>query len=197
MTEGSTATGFAYRVIFKGWTTFGVATITERDGSLVERVLEDHGSAACVLPYDPVRRVALLVVQTRVGPIGAGLPGELAEAPAGGLDDDLPVAAAIREAFEEAGVRLQTLEPIGSPFTMPSISTERLHLFLAPYADEDRIGAGGGLAHEGEYVTVEEVALADLAASAAAGTIGDLKTLALVQALMLRHPHLFAPAAKV
>ncbi len=197
MTEASETAGFAFRVIFKGWTTFGVATIAERDGTLVDRALEDHGSAACVMPYDPARRVALLVVQMRVGPIGAGLPGLLAEAPAGGLDDDEPEAAAIREAFEETGLRLRTLEPIGSPFTMPSISTERLHLFLAPYAPKDRVAAGGGLAHEGEQLTIEEVPLSDLAARAAAGTLDDLKTLVLVQALMLRQPHLFTPPAAV
>ena len=36
-----------------------------------------------------------------------------------------------------------------------------------------------------------EVPLAGLAADAAAGTIADMKTLVLVQALQLRHPDLF------
>ncbi len=187
------------RVIHRGWTTYGIATLSERDGSRVERAFEDHGAAACVLPYDPVRRVALTVRQRRVGPVLVGEPGDLAEAPAGGIEGgeqpEDPAAAALREALEEAGVRLRALEPVGCPYTMPSISTERLYLYLATYEAADRVAAGGGLAGEGEQLLVEEVALADLAADAAAGTLRDLKTLVLVLTLQLRRPELFEPRA--
>ena len=185
--------GVAKDVIYRGWTTFGVATFAEHDGTLVRRVFEDHGSAAVVLPYDPVRRLALIVRQRRVGPILCGEASDLAEAPAGGLDADNPETAAIREAYEEAGLRLHSLERVGAPFTMPSISTEQLHLFLASYGAEDRVAPGGGLEEEGEQIVIEEMPLADLAAHAAAGTLADLKTLVLVMALQLRRPELFAP----
>ncbi len=186
------------RVLYRGWTTFGVATISERDGNTVVRVFEDHGEASCVLPYDAERRVALLVRQLRVGPLLCGEAGEMDEAPAGGIEagsGESPPAAARREVFEETGVRLGTLEPVGAPYPMPSISTERLHLYLAPYAMTDRVATGGGLAGEGEQIVVEEVALADLAARAATGAIDDLKTLVLVLSLQLRHPELFATSA--
>ena len=185
------------RVLYRGWTTFGVATVAERDGSTVDRVFEDHGEASCVLPYDAARGVALLVRQLRVGPLLRGDPGEMSEAPAGGIGAaggacEPPETAARREVFEETGVRLGALEPVGAPYPMPSISTERLHLYLAPYAATDRVAAGGGLDSEGEQLVVEEVALVDLAARAAAGSIDDLKTLVLVLSLQLRRPDLFA-----
>ncbi|RYH30795.1 MAG: ADP-ribose pyrophosphatase, partial [Alcaligenaceae bacterium] len=41
------------------------------DGAAVERHLEDHGAAVAVLPYDPVRRVALLVAMPRAPVIDA------------------------------------------------------------------------------------------------------------------------------
>ena len=104
------------RIIYRGWTIFGVATLMERDGTRVDRVFEDHGAAACVLPYDPVRRVALVVKQVRVGPILCGESDDLVEAPAGGLDTEEPARAAIREAFEETGVQLRELEFVGSPY---------------------------------------------------------------------------------
>ncbi|KAA0123010.1 NUDIX hydrolase [Methylobacterium sp. P1-11] len=179
-------------VLHRGWNTFGIATLTLQDGSTVRRALEDHGQAACVLPYDPERRVALLVRQARVGPAFWGESAEFDEAPAGGLDGDTPEAAAIREAMEEAGVRLRRLEPVAHAYSMPSVSSERLWLYLAPYGSADRVGSGGGLHAEGEQVLVVEVPLAALADQARTGRLPDLKTLVLVQALMLRAPALFA-----
>ena len=180
-------------VIHQGWTTYGIATITERDGTRVRRAFEDHGAAVCVLPYDPARRVALLVRQMRVGPVLVGEDGEVAEVPAGGIEEgEDPAAAALREVLEEAGLRLLSLDPVARPYTMPSISTERLHLYLAVYGESDRVAAGGGVAIEGEQLVVEEVPLTALAADARAGTLRDLKTLVLVLALQLRQPELFA-----
>jgi hypothetical protein len=77
---------------------------------------------------------------------------------------------------------------------MPGISTERMHLFLAPYGPGDRTGAGGGAAGEHENVTVSEMTLAALAAMVDRGELTDLKTFALVQTLRLRRPDLFRPA---
>ena len=179
------------RVVYEGWTTFGIATVTQPDGTPVGRCLEHHGDAAVVLPYDPARRTALLVRQVRVGPAWWGGDGELDEAPAGGLDGGAPEETARREALEEAGVRLDRLEPVGCLYPMPSVSTERIHLFLAPYAAGDRIAAGGGLAAEDEQVIVKEVILAELAADACDGSLCDMKTIVLLQALQLRRPELF------
>jgi nudix-type nucleoside diphosphatase (YffH/AdpP family) len=179
-------------VLHRGWNTFGIATLTLPDGSTVPRALEDHGQAACVLPYDPERRVALLVRQARVGPAFWGEPADLDEAPAGGLDGGDPEATAIREAMEEAGVRLERLERVAHAYSMPSVSSERLWLYLAPYAEAHKVGPGGGLHGEGEQVQPLEVPLATLAEAARSGRLPDLKTLVLVQALMLRRPELFA-----
>ena len=180
------------RVIYEGWTTFGIATVTQPDGSPVQRCLEHHGEAAVVFPYEPGRRTARRGRQGRGGPAWGGGNGELDEAPAGGLDGGAPDETARREALEEAGVRLGALEPVVCAFPMPSVSTERIHLYLAPYAADDRIAAGGGLAAEDEQVEVLEVGLADLPARVAAGTLADMKTLVLVMALQLRRPDLFA-----
>lgn len=189
---GDTPAALPLKVIHKGWNTFGLATLTLPDGSPVQRALEDHGQAACVLPYDPDRRVALLVRQARVGPAFWGEPAEVDEAPAGGLDGGEPEATAIREAMEEAGVRLARLELVAHAYSMPSVSTERLWLYLAPYGESDRVGDGGGLHDEGEQLLALEVPLAALGEATRSGRLLDLKTLSLVQALMLRRPELFS-----
>jgi len=144
-----------------------------------------------VLPYDPERRVAILVRQFRAPVFHAAGEAEMLEAPAGMLDEDEPGNGARREVLEEVGLTLAVLEPVAAVWTMPGISTERMHLFLAPYGPGDRIGAGGGVAGEHEAITVAETALADLAALADRGALTDLKTFALVQTLRLRRPDLF------
>ncbi len=179
------------RTVHDGWASFLIADVTLPDGHEATREIEDHGEAVCVLPYDPERRLALVIRQFRAAPFFAAALPEMLEAPAGLLDEADPQAGARREAFEETGVRLGVLEPVATVWTMPGVSTERMHLFLAAYAPADREGAGGGLAEEHEGITVVETPLADLAALAEAGELTDMKTYTLVLALRLRRPDLF------
>ncbi len=94
--------------------------------------------------------------------------------------------------MEEAGLRLARLEPVAHAYSMPSVSSERLWLYLAPYTQADGWDRGGGLPGEGEQVEVLELPLATLADQVRSGHLADLKTLVLVQALMLRRPELFS-----
>jgi 8-oxo-dGTP pyrophosphatase MutT (NUDIX family) len=109
------------------------------------------------------------------------------------LDEDDPADCARREALEEVGLALTSLEPAGAMWTMPGISTEYMHMYLAPYRRSDRAAAGGGVAGEHENITVTEMSLSALAALADRGGLSDLKTFALVQTLRLRRPDLFGP----
>lgn len=177
-------------LVYDGWYKLYRLRLRLADGREVERHLEDHGSAAGVLPYDPVRRVALVVSMPRAPAIVAGEP-TFWEAAAGNLDGSDPESCARSEADEEAGVRLRQLEAVATIWSMPALSTERLHLYLAPYTERDRVGMGGGLHVEGEYITVEEPSLDELRSRLLNGTLVDAKLIILVQALMLRRPELF------
>jgi nudix-type nucleoside diphosphatase (YffH/AdpP family) len=184
----------AMNAVFDGWSKLSLATVRGDDGRTFERVIESHGNAACVLPYDRTRKTAILVRQFRAPVHAMTAQADTLEAIAGLTDGEDPRAAAVREAFEETGVRLTDLDHVATAWTMPGISTERMSLFFARYSPADRTGAGGGQALENEDITIVELALAELAAMADAGTLEDLKTLALVQTLRLREPQLFAPA---
>lgn len=177
--------------VYAGWTALSIATVRLPQGQIIRREVEDHGSAAGVLPYDPERRVALLVSQLRVPVLASGETQDILEAPAGIVETADPAACARREALEECGVRLSTLEPVTVAWSLPGISTERMALFLAPYTAADRVEAGGGLDDEHEFIAVHEVPLADLARLADAGDLPDMKTFALLQTLRLRRPDLF------
>ena len=168
--------------VYKGWSSFMIATVRLADGRTIRREIEHHGVAVVVLPYDPERRTAILVRQFRAPVLYAENRQDMLEAIAGKLDETDPEAATRREAMEEAGLKLGRLEAVGTVWSMPGISTERMSLYLAPYTQADRIGPGGGLAEEHEDIIVVELPLAELAAAADAGRLIDLKTLVLTQA---------------
>ena len=179
-------------MIYSGWGRFLLLQVELGDGRLVQRQVEDHGEASAVLPYDAERRVALVVRQPRIGPLYSGFEPHLVEAAAGLIDPgETAAAAAMREAGEELGVQLGRVEPVAAAWSMPGVSSERIHLFLAPYSAAHRLAAGGGLASEGEEIEVLELPLKTLVEQADAGALTDIKTLALVWALARRRPELF------
>lgn len=181
----------ATEVQYQGWSRLLIATIRLPTGETFRREIEDHGAAVAVLPYDPVRKVAILVRQFRAPVFLQSGQRHMSECVAGILDEADPQACARREVLEEAGVEVRSLEAVASTWTMPGISTERMHLFLAAYSGPLQARTGLGVASEHEYISVEETSLRAIAAMADAGNVTDMKTLLLVQSLRLRHPHLF------
>ncbi len=180
------------RLAYDGYAKVTVLTLTDEAGAHHSREVVSFGSSACVLPYDPARKVALVVRLPRAPLLLAGLETDLIEAPAGMIGPGEAATDAIRrEAMEEAGVELANLEPVALCWPSPGVLAERTHLFLAPYRAEDRVGQGGGLAEEHEDIAVEEVPLSELWRLAQSGGLQDLKTLALVLALYARQPGLF------
>jgi nudix-type nucleoside diphosphatase (YffH/AdpP family) len=186
----------AYRIkqidtVYEGWRKLLKLTVQMPDGRTMIREVLNSGDAAAVLPYDLERRKVILVRQFRAPVMHIEGHPDFLEAVAGLLDEDEPQACARREAMEEAGLRVERLEPLGHFWSAPGITTERLHLFLAPYTEADRVAEGGGLAHEHEDIEVLEVGFEELANLVAANTIADMKTMLLVQALQIRHPQAF------
>ena len=179
------------KMLHDGWSRLFALRIRLPDGQVMKREVEDHGNAVGVLPYDPQRRVAMLVRLFRAPVFHMSGDEQTLEVPAGLLDEDDPADCARREALEEVGLTLTSLEPVGTVWTMPGISTERMHLYLAPYTPADRTGEGGGIVDEHENITVCEMELAKLAAMVDDGRLADLKTFALIQTLRLRRPDLF------
>lgn len=176
---------------YRGWGRYLIATIRLPDGRTMRREIEDHGAAIGVLPYDPERRTAILVRQLRAAVLYAAKTQDLLEAIAGLVDGADPAADVRREAMEETGLQLRTLEEVAKVWTMPGLSTERMSLYLATYSQADRVGDGGGLAAEDENITIVEMPLPELADLADTGQLVDMKTLVLVQTLRLRRPELF------
>lgn len=178
-------------LIYDGWYRFSRLRLEMADGEVVERHLLDNGSAVAVLPYDPARRVVMLITQPRVAVLDAGA-APLLEAIAGNLDGGEAEAMARKEALEEGGLRLKNLEAVANIWPIPPVSTERVMLYLARYEAADRVGDGGGATDENEQISVLEMGLDEFRSLTLSGGIEDAKTLVLAQALLLRHPELWA-----
>jgi nudix-type nucleoside diphosphatase (YffH/AdpP family) len=159
-----------------------------RDGSLERQVRQtyDRGNGAVILPYDPERGMVLLVRQFRLPAYVSGHVEPLIEACAGLLDKDDPETCIRREAEEELGYRLRDTEPVFHIFMSPGSVTERLMFFVARYSPKDRIGLGGGDAHEGEDIEVLEITLDEALGMIDQGKIIDGKTIMLLQHIKLK-----------
>ena len=146
-----------------------------------ERNLFRRPDAAVLLPYDPLRKMLLLTRQFRLGAYMNDSTSGLLEACAGTIDPgEAPAVCMEREAMEEMGLRVSGLRLLFEAFVSPAASTEKLYCFVAPYRQEDRIAAGGGMEDEGEEIEVLELPFAEVLSQADAGEIRDLKTLGLL-----------------
>lgn len=154
----------------------------------LQRETVDHGDGAAVLLYDPRRRTVVLLRQFRYACFVNGLDDLLVEVPAGLLDAASPEDCVRAEAEQEVGFRVRQPRKVFDAFMSPGSLCERLHGFVAEYDHDDRVGAGGGLVHEGEDIEVLELPFAEALAMLADGRIRDAKTIMLLQYAAL---HLF------
>jgi ADP-ribose pyrophosphatase YjhB (NUDIX family) len=83
--------------------------------------------------YSGYLTVDALQVRLSDGSIEEACAGMISEA---GQDAE---ATARREAYEELGVRLASLELVSRVWSSPGVSSERVSLFLAPYVAADRV----------------------------------------------------------
>jgi nudix-type nucleoside diphosphatase (YffH/AdpP family) len=180
------------KTVYRGYSTIEMVDARLDTGEVIHREVESHGRVVAVLPYDPERKVAMLVRQFRAPVKLAADADNLLEPPAGMIDGADGVEESVRrEALEEVGLKLGALELVATVWPSPGVSTETMALHLAEYSADDRIAPGGGLFDEQENITVLETPLEDLADLGRDGSIVDMKLLVLIQALRLKRPLLF------
>lgn len=158
-----------------------------KDGNwlAVKREVYDRGDGACALLYNKEKGSVLLIKQFRLPSYLQGDNGFLLEACAGMIEDETPEKTILREIQEETGYRISTVTQVAAIFMSPGSSTERIHLFIAPYADHQKVSAGGGLDSEQEDIEVVEYAFAKALQDIKNGNIKDAKTVLLLQHLAL------------
>lgn len=162
--------------------------LRRRDGTWQTQTREvyDRGNGATILLYNLARRTVLLTRQFRMPAFVNGHSGFLIESAAGLLDNASPEQRIRKEAEEETGYRVESVEKIYEAFMSPGSVTERVHFFIGEYQPDDRIGEGGGLVEEGEDIEVMELGFEQAVAMVSNGEIVDGKTIMLLQYLELR-----------
>jgi 8-oxo-dGTP pyrophosphatase MutT (NUDIX family) len=157
------------RPIFRaGVVDLGLETATLPNGLTVELPIIRHPGAAAVVALDPQNRVAMLhqyrhAVGTAIWEIPAGCRAA----------DESGRQCAERELLEEAGVRAERWDHLGSLVTIPSICDERIELYLA------RGLSHTATSHEAdEVIRVEWIGLARVLRMIRGGEIIDAKTIA-------------------
>ncbi|MBS3947756.1 MAG: NUDIX hydrolase [Dethiobacter sp.] len=137
------------------------------NGKQARREVVEHPGAAAVLAVTD-QGEAYFVRQYR-----QAVGEELLEIPAGKLDPgEEPVACAIRELAEEAGVKPGKISPLAEYFSSPGFASERLYLYLATELEPTAVQQP-----EDEILHVCLLPLRDAVKMARQGKIGDGKTL--------------------
>lgn len=157
--------------VYSGW----LVSVTrgryaDPEGAIFERDVVHHPGAVAVIPVTD-RGTAVLLRQYR-----APFDTEILEAPAGTRDvaGEEPAAAARRELAEEVGLTAEHLEVLATSLNSPGWTDQSTVLYLAsglrPCASQ-RHGP------EEQWAETVEVALADVPARIADGTLTDATTM--------------------
>jgi ADP-ribose pyrophosphatase len=167
--------------VFRGWLfTVGRVDLLDPDGHPFQRFIVHHPGAVTIVPVHEDRRVTL-VRQYR-----ASVDRTVLETPAGTCDvagEALEVTAR-RELAEEAGLQARSMEVLMGTFNTPGISDQHTTIFLATGLEA---GPTTPMGVEEGYMTTETIALDDVDALVADGTLVDETT---VLGLYLARAHL-------
>lgn len=138
-----------YRAFGGGWVEPQVREVFER------------GDAVGVLPYDPASDSLVLIEQFRPGAIRGDASPWMLELIAGIVEpNESDTEVVHREAMEEAGCELGTLEPIATVLPSAGACTEQVRLFCGRVSSA-AVGGVRGLAEEGENILVHSVPVGD------------------------------------
>ena len=156
-------------VIFKGKVFNTIVNQIEYDsGNKAVREVAEHPGGAVVVPVTDVGKI-VMVTQHRFP-----MNEVLLELPAGKLNkDEDPFICAVRELEEETGYKSNNVKELGSIYTTPGYSTEKLWIYLAK-----DLKPGNHNREEGEFgMQVLELSFDEIENKIHSGDIVDSKTI--------------------
>lgn len=144
----------------------------------VRRFSLERGNSAAVLVYNLDTQKIVVTNQFRYPTYKNG-HGWVLEIIAGMIDDgESPEESARRELLEEAGLTVNTFEPICTFYPSPGGSSEIIFLYFAEVSGNYAVyNKTGGLAGHGEDIVSSEITLAESLEKIRSGEIVDAKTI--------------------
>ena len=150
----------------------------------IDRELFERGHAVALLPYDPITDKVILIEQVRVGALESDNPWQY-EIVAGMIDkDQTSEQVAIREADEEAGIKVSNLEKISSFYPSSGGCTEKLDVFIG-FTDASKATGIHGLDDENEDIRVHVFTREEAYALVTSGIIENAASIIALQWLEL------------
>jgi ADP-ribose pyrophosphatase len=147
----------------------------------------ERGDGAAVLLVNRDRQTVVLTRQFRYATWLRGDGGWILEIPAGTVPKGKsPAAIARSELLEEVGYRPARLRKLFTFYSTPGTTTERTHLFYGEVDERHKIGRGGGLDSEHEFIEVVELPIARAMRMMRQGRLPDAKTIIALQWLASR-----------
>jgi 8-oxo-dGTP pyrophosphatase MutT (NUDIX family) len=123
----------------------------------------------------------ILVKQFRFPAVRDDRDGYLWEIPAGMVDGQEHTAqTAVRELYEETGLRAGSVEPLISFFLSPGLLDEKIHLFCATLPDCTALMDVGGNPDEQENLLIKGFHADEIVAMITGGEIIDAKTISAI-----------------
>ncbi len=180
------------KTVFKGYVAVDRYRLRHRlhrggMSDVLDREVVERGHVAAVLPVDFPRDKVVLIEQFRPGAFAAHENPWLVECVAGIIEpNETAEQVARREAWEEAGCRMDVLIPMQRFFTTPGALTENVQLFCG-LTDSYGINGVHGVEHEGEDIKVHVVPVDKALNMADHGAIKNAITLIALQWLAIHY----------
>ena len=147
------------RLVYKGFFSveehdLSYQKFNKEQSTVVTRSALVSSDAVIVLPYDPVNDRILLIEQFRTGPYVKGDENPWILEPIAGLigSGESPENAGIREAQEEAHLKIEKMELVARSYPSPGISTEFFHQYIGIVELLDSSNLIAGLSSENEDI---------------------------------------------
>jgi len=154
------------------------------DGSWEKQQREsyDCGDGAAILLYNCQMKTVVLTKQFRMPTyVNGNDNGMMVEVCAGLLDGLSPEACIKKEALEETGYKINSVQHVMTTFMCPGSVTQKLYLFMAEYDSSMKIQEGGGAINETENIEVLEYPFIKALDMIFKGEIIDAKSIMLLQ----------------
>ena len=147
------------RIVYRGFFSveeheLSFQKFNKTQSNVVKRSALVSSDAVIVLPYDPINDRVLLIEQFRTGPYVKGDNNPWVLEPIAGLVDkgESPETAGLREAQEEAHLKIDKLKLVARSYPSPGISTEFFHQYIGIVSLPESTNLVSGLESESEDI---------------------------------------------